>query len=86
MHELGLATAVLDSAIEVGLQNNATKIKVINVNVGEKAAVIPEAFKAAFDALKELEEYSLCKHAKIVCSETPDSAVYIENIEIETNE
>lgn len=65
MHELSIATSVFDSVCNVANNNSAKKINKIDLVVGTSSAIIVEALDSAFDALKELNEYSLCKKAKI---------------------
>ena len=65
MHELGIATGVLDSVVKVANENRALSVKKIDIVIGKKAAIIDEMFTEAFNALKELEEYSVCKNALI---------------------
>lgn len=83
MHELGIATGVLDSVVEVAIAQNVSRVKRIDVNVGKKAAIIDEMFTEAFNALKELDEYKLCKDAKIVTNLIEGRDVYIEQIEVD---
>lgn len=83
MHELGIATGVLDSVIKVAKQHNCIAVKQINVAVGQKAAIIDEMFSEAFNALKELDEYSLCSNAKITTMQVSGRDVYVDNIEVE---
>lgn len=86
MHELGIATGVLDSVVKVAKENNCLCVKRIDVVVGKKAAIIDEMFTEAFNALKELEEYSLCKTAEIKTSKAEGRDVYVDKIEVENSE
>lgn len=83
MHELGIATGVLDSVVKVAKKSECLSVKRIDVVVGQKAAIIEEMFEEAFNALKELDEYSLCANAKIVMSQTDGRDVYVDKIEVE---
>ena len=83
MHELGIATGVLDSVISVAKNSNCLAVKQIDVIVGKKAAIIDEMFEEAFNALKELDEYKLCKNAKITTKLAEGRDVYIDKIEVE---
>lgn len=65
MHELSIATGVFDSVVKTAKNNNAISVSQIDLVVGTSAAIIEEALTAAFDALKDLPEYSLCKKTKI---------------------
>ena len=83
MHELGIATGVLDSVVEVASKQNVSRVKTIDINVGKRAAIIDEMFVEAFNALKELEEYKLCSNAKINTKLIDGRDVYIDKIEVE---
>lgn len=86
MHELGIATGVLDSVVKVAKQNNCISVKKINVVVGKRAGIIEQMFAEAFNALKELDEYELCKNAKIVSRPCEGKDVFVENIEVEQDD
>lgn len=83
MHELGIATGVLDSVVKVAKDSNALYVKKIDVVVGKKVAIIDEMFTEAFNALKELEEYKLCKDATINTKIIEGKDIYIDKIEVE---
>ena len=83
MHELGIATGVLDSVIEVAKKNDCLRVKKIDVIVGKKAAIVDEMFTEAFNALKELDEYALCRDAKINTKLSEGRDVYVDQIEVE---
>lgn len=83
MHELGIATGVLDSVVEVASKQNVSRVKTIDINVGKRAAIIDEMFVEAFNALKELDEYKLCSNAKINTKLIDGRDVYIDKIEVE---
>ena len=83
MHELGIATGVLDSVVSVAKEQNCLRVKQIDVVVGKKAAIIDEMFEEAFNALKELDEYKLCKEAIIKTQLDEGRDVYIDKIEVE---
>ena len=83
MHELSIATGVLDSVVEVAKKNDCLSVKRIDVIVGKKATIIDEMFTEAFNALKELDEYSLCKDAKINTKLSEGRDVYVEQIEVD---
>lgn len=65
MHELGIMTGVMDSVCPAARQANATKVLSVTLAVGEMTEAIEDALVFAFEALCELEEYSLCKDAKL---------------------
>ena len=83
MHELGVATALLDAVVGSVDKTNCIRVNKINVVVGKKAAIIEEMFSEAFNVLKELDEYALCKNAQIITKENDGKDVYIDKIEIE---
>lgn len=83
MHELGIATGVLDSVVSVAKKQNCLRVKQIDVVVGKKAAIIDEMFEEAFNALKELDDYKLCKEAIIKTQLSEGRDVYIDKIEVE---
>ena len=83
MHELGIATGVLDSVVSVAKEQNCLRVKQIDVVVGKKAAIIDEMFEEAFNALKELDEYKICKDAIIKTQPAEGRDVYIDKIEVE---
>lgn len=83
MHELGLATGVLDSVVKVAKENKCLYVKSIDVVVGKKAAIVDQLFTDAFNALKELDEYSLCREAKINTKTCEGRDVYVDKIEVE---
>ena len=86
MHELGLATGVLDSVVKVAKENNCLRVKKIDVVVGKKAAIVDELFTEAFDALKQLDEYQLCQRAKIKTIPAEGRDVYVDKIEVDQDE
>ena len=86
MHELGIATGVLDSVVKVAKENNCLRVKRIDVSVGKKAAIIDEMFTEAFNALKELDEYQLCKTAEIKTTSHDGKDIYVDKIEVENSD
>lgn len=86
MHELGIATGILDSVNKVAAQKDCICVNKINVCVGKKAAIIDKMFVEAFNALKELDEYHLCQNAKIFTKLVDGKDVYVDNIEIKEKE
>jgi hydrogenase nickel incorporation protein HypA/HybF len=48
MHELSLATALAEQALEIALQNNINKVSTIKIAVGEISGVQPEALLFCF--------------------------------------
>ncbi|MHA2089779.1 MAG: hydrogenase maturation nickel metallochaperone HypA/HybF [Candidatus Kariarchaeaceae archaeon] len=58
MHELSLAQSLLQTAIEVATENNASAITTINLRFGKFALVMEEQFRFCLDLLKEEHEIS----------------------------
>ncbi|MDO5328956.1 MAG: hydrogenase maturation nickel metallochaperone HypA [Coriobacteriia bacterium] len=84
MHELSIATGVLDNVVKVATDNKAKSVKSINLVIGESRAVIAEALDNAFDALREVEDYNLCKNSTINTKYVEGHDIYIEQIEVES--
>lgn len=82
MHELSIATGILDSVVSVAKQNNCKSVKQIDVVVGKRLAIIDQMFVEAFNALKELDDYELCKNAVINTTEVEGKDLYIDKIEV----
>lgn len=55
MHELGLIASVVDAVKPVAIDNHATRIKQINLRIGEMTEVIEDALMFSFDVLAEDE-------------------------------
>lgn len=51
MHEVSMMQNKLDLAIAKAKQNNARKIVLLTMNIGELSGVVPEALAFAFDVL-----------------------------------
>ena len=51
MHEVGMMQNILDMAIYQANQNNASKIDLLTINVGELSGVTPEALELAWEVL-----------------------------------
>lgn len=78
MHELGIATGVMQSVVDTAKQNNAIYVKSIDVVFGTSSAIIKDALQAAFDALKDLDGYNLCKNAKINIKEKESKSICLD--------
>ena len=65
MHELGLMTGVLDNVTQVAKEQKVLSVNKINLQVGAMSGVVVPALEFAFQQLQELEEYQLCKQAKL---------------------
>lgn len=53
MHELGIATDIINAAIATAKQNNAKEVHSVTVEVGELALVNPEQLKFMYEVLTE---------------------------------
>lgn len=51
MHEVSVMLSILDIAIEEAQKANASKIKGVRLNIGERSGVEVEALKFAFDTV-----------------------------------
>ena len=49
MHEFSAACSIVDTALEAATSNNATKVTVVNVEVGEFTFLIPEQLAFNFE-------------------------------------
>ena len=49
MHEFSAACSIVDTAVEAARNNNATKVSVVNVEVGEFTFLIPEQLEFNFE-------------------------------------
>lgn len=78
MHELSIATSVLDSVVKVARDNKSSSVLKIDLVFGTSSAIVEEALRAAFDALKELSEYSVCKNASIRLKEQESKSICLD--------
>jgi hydrogenase nickel incorporation protein HypA/HybF len=53
MHELSIATAIVDHAAEVARDRGATGVSAVTVRIGELAGVVPDALAFSFDVARE---------------------------------
>lgn len=53
MHELGIMTGVMDSALASAQEAGATKVLTITLRIGRMTEAIEDALQFAFDAVKE---------------------------------
>lgn len=68
MHEYSIAYDLYATAKKAAVDNNATKVKKISVEVGKMAMVNPEQVVFLFDTIKE--DDPLFKTAVLACTET----------------
>ncbi|MFA4824191.1 MAG: hydrogenase maturation nickel metallochaperone HypA [Methanoregula sp.] len=69
MHEFSIAYDLYATARKAALENNASKVKKISVEVGKMAMVNPEQVTFLFGTIKE--EDPLFEKAELVCTEMP---------------
>ncbi|MFA5332187.1 MAG: hydrogenase maturation nickel metallochaperone HypA [Methanoregula sp.] len=67
MHEYSIAYDLYATAKKAAVDNNATKVKKISVDVGKMAMVNPEQVVFLFDTIKE--DDPLLKNAVLACTE-----------------
>lgn len=67
MHEFSIVSSLLESCEEIAQQNNAQKILVIKLEIGERSGVNVALFKSAFE---EFKVGSLCEDCKLFIQET----------------
>ncbi|MCF0104568.1 MAG: hydrogenase maturation nickel metallochaperone HypA [Eggerthellaceae bacterium] len=65
MHEIGLTTRVLDSVTQVAEEQGALAVNKIKLRIGTMSGIVTSALEFAFDELKELSDYELCKSAEL---------------------
>lgn len=53
MHEMAIASGILDVALQTALEHNAGQVLTIKVLIGEMAGVEPEALRFCFETLAE---------------------------------
>lgn len=69
MHELGIATSLIEIVVETAQQNDAKKVKTITAKIGRLAGVDSNALQFAFEAIRD--EYPLIKEAELVIDNIP---------------
>ncbi|WP_030740997.1 hydrogenase maturation nickel metallochaperone HypA [Streptomyces sp. NRRL F-5135] len=53
MHELSIATAIVDRAAEVAREHGAAGVSSVTVRLGELAGVVPDALTFSFEVARE---------------------------------
>ena len=53
MHELGIATEIVNTSITTAKENNAKKVLSVSVDIGELAIVNPEQLKFMYEVITE---------------------------------
>ena len=78
MHELGIMTSVLDTVENAAVDAGATRVISINLRIGEMTEAIEDALVFAFEALRDLPEYGLCKDAQLVIEMVRPKSICLE--------
>src|SRR5437879_401468 len=53
MHELSIATAIVERAEDLARQHGAAAVEAVWLRVGEMAGVVPDALRFSFDVARE---------------------------------
>ncbi|MFA6225403.1 MAG: hydrogenase maturation nickel metallochaperone HypA [Methanoregula sp.] len=69
MHEFSIAYDLYATARKAAIENNASKVKRVSVEVGKMAMVNPEQVIFLFDTVKE--DDPLFEKTELVCTEMP---------------
>lgn len=65
MHELGIMTGVLDAVESAARDAGALRVTKVSLSVGEMTEAIEDALVFAFQALQEMQEYSMATEAEL---------------------
>ncbi|HMK46707.1 MAG TPA: hydrogenase maturation nickel metallochaperone HypA [Methanocella sp.] len=68
MHELSIATDLINTAIETAKQNHATQVMSITVEIGELALINPEQLNFMYEVLTE---ENMLKGSKLIIVNIP---------------
>ena len=69
MHEYSIAYDLYATTRKAAIENNASQVKKVSVEVGKMAMVNPEQVVFLFNTIKE--EDPLFAHTELVCNEQP---------------
>ena len=69
MHELGIASSLIEIVIETAKANDAKKVNIVTAKIGRLAGVDSNALQFAFDAVKE--DYPLIKDSTLIIDTVP---------------
>ena len=78
MHELSIATGVMETVIKSAKQNGAKAVKSVDICVGTSTAIIEEAIVEAFRALSSLAENMMCKNAQFNIESVPSTSICLD--------
>lgn len=77
MHELGIVSSILATAIETAHHEDATRVVSVSLRIGEMCEVVPEAMDFAWETLREDDpltadaelhvEHVGCRSACVAC-------------------
>ncbi|MDO9323791.1 MAG: hydrogenase maturation nickel metallochaperone HypA [Methanoregula sp.] len=73
MHEFSIAYDLYATARKAAIENNASKVKRVSVEVGKMAMVNPEQIIFLFDTVKE--DDPLFEKAVLICIEMPPQTI-----------
>jgi hydrogenase nickel incorporation protein HypA/HybF len=68
MHELSIALAVVDVAVQESARQGGASIVAVHVQIGPLSGVVPEALRSAFELARQKSDVA---DAKLVIEETP---------------
>jgi hydrogenase nickel incorporation protein HypA/HybF len=68
MHELSIAMAIVEMAVEEAERRNSGRIQAIHLKIGKLSGVVPEALRSSFELARE---ETLAAHARLVIEEVP---------------
>src|SRR5439155_26703732 len=71
MHELSIATAIVERAEELARQHGGRSVSSVRVRVGEMAGVVPDALRFSFDVARE---GTVLDSARLVVEDVPARA------------
>jgi hydrogenase nickel incorporation protein HypA/HybF len=69
MHEVSIATGLIDELIRIAEENEARKVITVNVKIGKMSGIVTDSLKFAFDALKA--EQPLISSTEMQIQEVP---------------
>jgi len=69
MHEVSIATGMIDELLRIANENNAKKILTVNLKIGKMSGIVTDSLKFAFDAVKL--EHPLLSSTAISIKEIP---------------
>ena len=68
MHELPVTESILEIALKYAKKNNATKVSVVNLTIGQLSSIVDDSVQFYWDMLTE---NTLCAGSKLVFNRIP---------------